>query len=88
MTAIKEAVYNTPAVALVNAACSTFQLYMTGVYEDEKCDPKNLDQSLLIVGYGVKDNKDVWICKNTWGTLTIMEQTAAVTAVLQLQLQW
>lgn len=64
---MKAAVYANPTVALINAESLSFQTYQSGVYEDATCDKQTLDHSVLVVGYGQVDGKDVWICKNSWG---------------------
>jgi len=50
----------------VNAGISGWQLYEKGVFNPKKCDPKELDHGVAVVGYGV-DGMDYWIIRNSWG---------------------
>ena len=40
----------------------------TGVYNDPGCKESCvIDHGVLLVGYGVEDNKNHWLVKNSWG---------------------
>ncbi|KPJ04353.1 Putative cysteine proteinase CG12163 [Papilio xuthus] len=63
-----------PLSAAINS--KSMQSYGGGIDEpsDEKCSPKHLDHSVLIVGYSTYVSKETgkstpyWIIKNSWGT--------------------
>ncbi|XP_013401402.1 cathepsin K-like [Lingula anatina] len=67
-TDLQLAVLQNPVVVLVDASHSSFQLYKSGVFVEQRCSDKQLDHALLLVGYGSMSGKDYWICKNSWGT--------------------
>ncbi|XP_071863674.1 cathepsin L4 isoform X1 [Bombus fervidus] len=52
-----------PIAASVNASPKTFQLYHTGVYDDEVCSSDMVNHAMVIVGYTPTE----WILKNWWG---------------------
>jgi cathepsin L len=68
-TALEYAVAMQPVVAAIDASHLSFQFYKSGVYYGADCSDKDLDQLLLIVGYGTTDDgEEYWICQNSWGT--------------------
>ncbi|XP_067686240.1 cathepsin L2-like isoform X2 [Haliotis asinina] len=46
----------------------TLMLYKSGVYSSPECTSSGLDHAVTVVGYGIQDNKDYWLLKNSWGT--------------------
>ena len=38
--------------------------YKSGVYDDPKCNPQELEHSLVVVGYGTEGGKQFYNCKN------------------------
>jgi len=65
--ALQVAVYMTPVAVGIDASQSSFQFYDSGVYYDPSCSSSNLDDELLVVGWGVQSGSDYWIVKNSWG---------------------
>ncbi|XP_055372843.1 procathepsin L-like [Condylostylus longicornis] len=55
-----------PLACSVNAGEDSFQLYKSGIYEDQKCNEGEVNHSILVVGYGTENGRDYWIIKNSW----------------------
>ncbi|XP_050088221.1 cathepsin K-like [Anopheles aquasalis] len=54
-----------PLPVSLNAAPKSFQLYSTGIYDDEAaCDNSKVNHAMLLIGY----TKEYWILKNWWGS--------------------
>eukprot|EP00914_Ancora_sagittata_P018237 GHVO01036051.1.p1 GENE.GHVO01036051.1~~GHVO01036051.1.p1 ORF type:complete len:351 (+),score=53.34 GHVO01036051.1:138-1190(+) len=65
---MKEAVATIGPIAVaIDAAHQSFQMYASGVYDEETCTD-NLDHAVLVVGYGTDLGQDYWLVKNSWGT--------------------
>ena len=56
-----------PVSVAIEADTRYFQFYKSGVLDSIDCGV-NLDHGVLIVGYGVEDNKPYWLVKNSWGS--------------------
>lgn len=54
-----------PVSVAIDAESSFFQLYKSGVYQQE-CGT-NLDHGVLLVGYGEEDGVKFFTIKNSWG---------------------
>jgi len=65
--ALQAGVYAGPVISGVDASHASFQFYSGGVYYEPGCT-ENVDHLLLVVGWGVLNNQDYWIAKNSWGT--------------------
>ncbi|KAI4900453.1 hypothetical protein NFI96_009782 [Prochilodus magdalenae] len=58
-----------PVSVTIDTSRTTFQLYESGVYDDQFCSSTSLDHAVLVVGYGTESNgQDYWLVKNSWGT--------------------
>jgi len=64
---MKKALTHQPIAAAVNASSQTFQMYQSGVYDDDSCGAE-VNHSVTLVGYGSEQGEDYWIVQNAWGT--------------------
>lgn len=62
---MKRALSHQPIAAALNASTQSFQMYVSGVYDDEACGPE-VDHSVILVGYGELEGEEYWIVKNSW----------------------
>ena len=53
-----------PIAVAIDAGHEGFILYKSGVYDDPQCNPKAVDHTLVVVGYGTEDGKQYYNCKN------------------------
>ena len=54
-------------MAAIDASHASFQMYRSGIYEEQSCSSSGVDHVVQIVGYGSVGGKDYWIVKNSWG---------------------
>lgn len=54
--------------ALVDASSFSFQLYSSGIYEDDTCSSWKSNLSVCVVGYGKEEKTPYWILRNSWGS--------------------
>lgn len=67
--AMEEAVATVGPLSVAIFATKHFVSYSHGVYdEDAKCNGKDVNHGVAVVGYGNEDGKDYWIVKNSWGS--------------------
>jgi C1A family cysteine protease len=64
--AAKVAEYGPTSIS-VDAASVSFQLYLSGIYDDPKCTTR-LDHAVGLVGYSEEEGKKYWIMRISWGT--------------------
>ncbi|KAI9071804.1 hypothetical protein K1719_046236 [Acacia pycnantha] len=64
--ALQKAVVNQPVSVAIDASGSDFQFYKSGIFTGS-CGTE-LDHGITAVGYGVTDNTEYWLVKNSWGT--------------------
>jgi len=64
--AMMTAVNQQPLALAIEADQSGFQMYTGGVIDFKDCG-KQLDHTLLLIGYGTDGNNKYWTLQNTWG---------------------
>jgi len=64
----KQLLMDSPLVVEVQADTDAFEFYSGGILDDPQCDGRQIDHTLLLVGYGTDNGKDYWIARNSWGT--------------------
>ncbi|XP_028752638.1 zingipain-2-like [Neltuma alba] len=64
--ALQKAVTNQPVSVAIDASGSDFQFYSSGIFTGS-CGTE-LDHGVTAVGYGVSNNTEYWLVKNSWGT--------------------
>ncbi|CAH8469919.1 unnamed protein product [Schistosoma turkestanicum] len=67
-TILKWALYNEGPYVISMNIDEKFLHYKSGIYQSDTCTHYNLNQSMLLVGYGYdNDGIDYWILQNNWG---------------------
>jgi len=67
-TALLNAVAMVPVANAIDGSHTSFQLYSSGIYNSTTCSSTEIDHSMLVIGWGVLDGQEYWLCKNSWGT--------------------
>lgn len=62
--ALRKAAANQPVSVAIEADSRTFQLYVSGVYDDETCGTQ-LNHGVLVVGFANDVPKPYWVVKNS-----------------------
>jgi C1A family cysteine protease len=59
-----------PISVAIDASHKSLSFYANGVYYEPKCGnaENQLDHAVLAVGYGIIDNQEYWLVKNSWST--------------------
>ena len=71
--ALKKAVYNIGPISVGVDANQDWQLYSKGIYDPSKSldgcssDMSAQDHGVAVVGYGIENEKEYWIIRNSWG---------------------
>ena len=69
---LMHSLYNIGPISIGVNANQDWQLYKGGIYSpsETQCPnkPINIDHGVILVGYGVENNIDYWIIRNSWGS--------------------
>ncbi|KAJ3435621.1 hypothetical protein M0813_07050 [Anaeramoeba flamelloides] len=68
--AVKMALYQMGPLAVSTDVSEAFMFYSSGVLDDKNCHNgwPDLVHAVLLVGWGVEDNNEYWLVKNSWST--------------------
>ena len=64
--ALENAVAQGPVSVAIEADTLVFQFYSGGIIKSSRCGT-DLDHGVLLIGYGMENNTDYWLLKNSWG---------------------
>jgi len=66
--AFTQALVKGPVATAVNCQPQSFVYYQSGIYDDPECSPAvdQINHGIVVVGYGVQDNVNYYILKNSW----------------------
>lgn len=77
-TAMMNAVATGCVAAAIDASSFAFQFYSSGIIDDNDCGTE-LDQAVVIVGYGSQSNgQEYWKIQNSWGNTWGMQGYALI----------
>lgn len=63
---LKAALNTQPVAAMIDSRQYPFVHYISGIITSAECGT-SVDQGVVIVGYGVENNQEYWIVRNSWG---------------------
>jgi len=66
--ALKAALTIQPTSVSVDANCTAFHSYTSGVLTSEAGCGTSLDHAIMAVGWGSENGVDYWLVKNSWGS--------------------
>jgi cathepsin L len=58
-----------PVSVCIDAGHASFQMYMSGIYDEPDCSTSSLDHAVGCLGYGTDGGVTYWIVRNSWGTV-------------------
>jgi C1A family cysteine protease len=67
-TSLMNALMINPVSIAIEADSKSFQLYKSGVYNDQIGCGTNLDHAVVLVGWNSSDGEDYYILRNSWGS--------------------
>ncbi|OHS93637.1 Cysteine proteinase 3 [Tritrichomonas foetus] len=56
-----------PIASAMDASHPSFQLYHSGLYDEPQCDISYLNHAIGIVGFGVSEDTNYFLVRNSWG---------------------
>jgi KDEL-tailed cysteine endopeptidase len=65
--AMKAALELQPIKVSIKADSNAFRLYSGGIFNDTSCGTEH-NHAVGLVGWGVENNVEYWILRNSWGT--------------------
>nr|6ZQ3_A Chain A, Silicatein alpha [Tethya aurantium] len=56
-----------PVAVAIDGESNAFRFYYSGVYDSSRCSSSSLNHAMVITGYGISNNQEYWLAKNSWG---------------------
>jgi len=66
--AMKAQLADGPISVAIQANKLCFQMYTSGIFNNDSCGGSMLDHAVMLVGWGIENSTEYWILRNSWAT--------------------